>query len=91
VNPILVPGRKFELTQATLAIMLVSGRRLARYLPVGAILTVLPTYQRGDKSIEVAWERQAVTMFAVDLEVRGRLIAEGFPTSAERKKSVPSS
>ena len=69
--------------------MLVSGRRQAKYLPVGAILKVRPTYMPNDTSVEVAWEGQTVTMFAVDLEARGKQI-EAETTVAPRKKSAPS-
>src|SRR6476660_5818753 len=73
-EPVLHPGKTFLLTRETLAVMMISGKRQAKYLPVGAILTVRPTYQSNDTSVEVDWEGQIVTMFAADLEARGRHI-----------------
>jgi hypothetical protein len=58
----------------TLAIMLVAGKRRAKYLPIGATLTVQRTYRQEDISVEVEWDGQTVTMFAVDLEARGQPI-----------------
>lgn len=52
--------------------MIVSGKRQAKYLPAGAILTVRPTYQPNDTSVEVEWQGQIATMFAVDLQARGK-------------------
>jgi len=82
----LYPGKKFALVRETLAVMIESGMRHARYLPVGAILSVRATYHSGNTSVEVEWEGQTVTMFAVDLETRGKPIEAPEPATATGKR-----
>jgi hypothetical protein len=82
----LYPGKKFSLLKEALAIMIDAGKRHARYLPVGALLTVVPTYNADDTSVEVEWEGQIVTMFTVDLEARGKRMEAPEPTTATRKR-----
>jgi hypothetical protein len=82
----LYPGKKFALLRETLAVLIESGMRHAKYLPVGAILNVRPTYLSGNTSVEVEWEGQTVTMFAVDLEARGKPIEAPEPATATRKR-----
>ncbi len=83
----LYPGDRLVLSRETLAIVLVCGKRRAKYLPVGALIKVLPTYLPDDKSVEVDWEGQIATMFAVDLEERGEQIEAAVTMAA---KSAPS-
>jgi hypothetical protein len=79
-------GSRFALLRETLAVVIVSGKRQAKYLPAGAILTVMSTYKPGDTSVEVEWEDQTVTMFSVDLEKRGKEIGTCDGAIAGRKK-----
>jgi hypothetical protein len=53
------------------------GKRKAVTIPTGAVIKVLsgPTGD-GDRMVEIFWEGQTLTMFAVDLNARATEIME---------------
>jgi hypothetical protein len=70
-GPVLT-GRRFKLQTPTLAIDGVDGKRQSSYVPAGAIIKVVsgPTSD-GDRMVDVLWNGKVVTMFAIDVNVRG--------------------
>jgi hypothetical protein len=77
VNQPMLTGKRFQLQRPTLAIEEMDGRRTAVTLPSGAIVTVVcgPTGP-GDRMVDVLWEGRTVTMFEVDVNIRGAQLAE---------------
>jgi hypothetical protein len=74
----MLTGRRFELTAPTLILDISNSKHVATItVPVGAILKVVsgPSSER-DRMVEVMWEGRLVMMFAIDLTVRGREIAD---------------
>ena len=70
-------GWKYRLGKATLALSRDERRLIA--IPSSALLEVVsePT-KRGDAAmVEVMWEDKIVTMFAVDIELRGTPLSDG--------------
>jgi len=74
----MLTGKRFRLERATLALGVANGKRNAVTVPAGAILKVVsgPTGD-GDRMVDVHWEGQTLTMFAIDVDVRGTEIEEG--------------
>jgi len=68
----MLSGRRFKLETPTLAIDGVNGKRHTSYVPAGAIIKVVsgPT-SAGDRMVDVLWDGKIVTMFAIDVNVRG--------------------
>jgi hypothetical protein len=73
----LCPGKRFALTRQTVAVGLEAGKRLVMLVPAGDIIEILPGYTKGDVTVEVLWTGEQITMFAVDIEERGRAIGNG--------------
>lgn len=67
----MLTGRRFRLNRPTLAINGVD-RRQTSFVPAGAIIQVVsgPTSE-SDRMVDVLWDGKLVTMFAVDVNVRG--------------------
>jgi hypothetical protein len=70
-------GKRFRLERATLALGVGNGKRNAVTVPAGAIIKVVsgPTGE-GDRMVDVHWDGQTLTMFAIDVDVRGTEIEE---------------
>ena len=69
--------RRFRLETATLALGVADGKRKAITIPAGAVLKVVsgPSGE-GDRMVDVHWEGKTLTMFTIDVDVRGTEIAE---------------
>ena len=62
---------RLRITQATIALDVVSGKPAIVTIPIETILTVVPGFADRDKMVNVLWEGRAVQMFAIDLAMRG--------------------
>jgi hypothetical protein len=69
---LVLTGRRFKLERPTLAIDGVNGKRQSSYVPAGAIVKIVsgPTSE-SDRMVDVLWDGKVVTMFAIDVNVRG--------------------
>lgn len=76
-------GRRYLLGKATLAIELVDGERKLHTVPAEAVIEVLsgPTDRRDDALVRVVWNGKIVSMFAVDVDKRGMLLARKSATA----------
>jgi hypothetical protein len=76
-------GRRYLLGKATLAIELVDGQRKLHTVPTEAVIEVLsgPTDRRDDALVKVLWNGKIVSMFAVDVDQRGTLLARKSATA----------
>jgi len=70
-------GRRYLLGKATLAIELVDGERKLHTVPAEAVIEVLagPADRRHAALVKVLWNGKIVSMFAVDVDTRGMLLA----------------
>lgn len=70
----MLTGKRFRLERPTLAINGLdgNGKRQTSYVPAGAIIKVVsgPT-SASDRMVDVLWNGQAFSMFAIDVDVRG--------------------
>lgn len=73
----MLTGKRFRLERPTLAIDGVNGKRQATIIPAGAVLKVVsgPT-SPGDRMVDVLWDGKTVTMFVIDVDVRGTEILD---------------
>ena len=73
----MLTGKRFLLKRDTLSVEVQNGHRTAVFVPAGALVQVLsePT---GDPEalVSVRWETRTVSMFAVDVDMRGTEILE---------------
>jgi hypothetical protein len=78
----MLTGKRFKLDRSTLALRSIEGGRKAVTIPAGAIVKVIsgPTGD-GDRMVDVLWESQTVTMFAVDVDVRGTEVRDQSATA----------
>jgi len=73
----MLTGKRFKLELATLALGLEDGKRKAITIPVGAVIKVVAGPSgHGDRMVDVHWEGKTVTMFEVDVNVRGTEIVD---------------
>ena len=74
----MLTGRRFRLERPTLAIHGLEGKRQTSFVPAGAIIKVVsgPT-SAGDRMVDVLWDGKIVTMFAIDVDVRGTEVLDG--------------
>jgi len=79
----MLTGKQFTIITATVALEATNGTRSLLTVPEGAIITVTsgPT-ALGTGTVGVQWEGRTLAMFAVDLEKRGKEVAEGTNQSA---------
>ena len=77
-------GKRFQLEHATLALDLIEGKPRTITLPTGAVLTVASGPHGGPPNamVDVLWEGRELTMFAVDVDVRGTELEDQLRTSA---------
>jgi len=73
----MLTGKRFRIERATLSVEAQNGKRKAVLLPAGALIQVLSESQQSkDALIDVRWEGRTVSMFAVDVDVRGTEVLE---------------
>jgi hypothetical protein len=70
-------GRRYLLGKATLAIELVDGERKLHTVPAEAVIEVLagPADHLDAALVKVLWNGKIVSMFAIDVDTRGMLLA----------------
>jgi hypothetical protein len=70
-------GKRFRIERATLSVEVHEGNRKAVIVPAGAIIEILsePEEQK-NALVKVNWEDRTVSMFAVDVSLRGTEIVE---------------
>ena len=68
----MLTGKRFRLESPTLALDVAEGKRTAVTIPANAILKVVsgPTGE-GDRMVDVHWAGRTLTMFEIDVNVRG--------------------
>jgi len=65
-------GQAYTLRTPTLGILSVEdSHRIPVTIPSGASVTVLDGDVNGNRFVDVEWESQTLTLFAVDLRTRG--------------------
>lgn len=68
-------GQSYKLKTATLGILSPEdGQRISMTVPVGATVIVVDGNVNGNRFVDVTWGDKALTMFAVDLRERGKLV-----------------
>ena len=73
----MLAGKKFKLEQNTLALGTLDGNRRAIIIPAGAIIKVVSgPAGDGNQMLDVLWQRRILTVFALDVDVRGTEITE---------------
>jgi len=73
----MLTGKRFRLERSTLALQAVDGQRKAVTIPAGGIVKVVSGPRGdGDGMVEAFWDGKTVSMFAVDVNVRGTEIME---------------
>jgi len=70
-------GKRIRLEKSTLALEIEEGKRRVVTIPAGAIVEVVsgPAGDT-DRMVEVAWDGKVVSMFALDVDVRGTDVSE---------------
>jgi hypothetical protein len=64
----------YKLSSATLGLVPAGDRRIAVTVPTSATITVLSGDIDDNGWLEIDWDGQRVSMFAIDLRERGELI-----------------
>lgn len=72
----MLSGRRFKLERATLAVEAAEGKRRAVTVPAGTIIKVTSGPVNGDGLVDVLWDNRLLSMFAVDVDVRGTEISD---------------
>jgi hypothetical protein len=67
----MTPGTVLRITQSTIALAEVGGKRVVVTVPIGSILTVIPSFAEDDRMITMFWKDRSVEMFAIDVRTRG--------------------
>jgi hypothetical protein len=70
-------GRRFLMKQKILAVGLISGERVASYIPAGEVVLVLsgPT-ATASRLVDIEWGHQNLSVFAMDLETRAKEVTD---------------
>ena len=76
-------GRKYRLSNPTLALELVDGKRTAVTVPADAVIEILsgPIHRTEDALVKILWQGKTLNMFALDVEIRGTLLPEQSATA----------
>jgi hypothetical protein len=79
----MLTGKRFRLGNPTLALEMVDGKRVAVTVPTGAIIRVIsgPNHDGEDRMLKVLWQGKTVTMFALDVDMRGTEITDRSATA----------
>ena len=73
----MLTGKRFKMKRATLSAEAQNGKRTPIFVPAGALIQVLSEAAESQNGlIDVAWEGRRVSMFAVDVDMRGTEIPE---------------
>ena len=69
-------GRKYRLGNPTLALDFIDDKRVAVTIPAGSVIEVMsgPHHDNDDALLRVRWQDKTVSMFAIDIEMRGTLL-----------------
>lgn len=70
----MLTGRRFTLSERTLAVEVVETERKAVSIPAGAIIKILSG--NDDRTVDVLWESRRVEIFSCDLNMRGTEIKD---------------
>ena len=74
----MLTGKQFRLERATLSIEVQNGQRKAVTVPAGATIEVLSEVNENhDALVTVLWQGRTVSMFAIDVDVRGTEVLNG--------------
>jgi hypothetical protein len=75
----MLTGKQFKLENPTLALEVIDGKRVAVSILAGALIMVVsgPKNEGAALTLKALWDGRTVTMFAVDVSVRGTEIKEG--------------
>ena len=86
----MLTGKRYRLENPTLALEIIDGRRSAITIPRGGIINVVsgPEHHGEDRTVKVLWNSKTVTMFAVDIEMRGTRIKQSEIPGAERSATA---
>jgi hypothetical protein len=68
---LVLTGKRFRLTRATLSLEGLNGKRKAITVPAGSIVRVISGPMNTDGLVNVVWGDRELSMFEVDLNVRG--------------------
>ena len=69
-------GKRFKLGTPIVAVETVDGKDVAVTIPSEAIIKVISGPRHGNRMMDVLWNGRVIMMFEVDVEERGREIAE---------------
>jgi hypothetical protein len=73
----MLTGKRFKIERATLSVEAENGNRRAVIVPAGALVEVISEPEEHQNAlVKVNWEDRTVSMFAVDVDVRGTEILE---------------
>ena len=67
----MLTGKLFRLSERTLAIEVLDGKRKAVTLPAGAIFKVVPGPGDGQQTVDILWEGRTLEIFTCDVNMRG--------------------
>jgi hypothetical protein len=74
----MLTGKQFVIGRPTLGLEAIENQRRVVTIPTGAIVKVLsgPSQTGDNGTVSVEWESRTLAMFAIDLDARGREIAD---------------
>ena len=84
----MLTGKRFKLSERTLATEVVDRERKAISLPAGAIIKVLSTTYNGERMVDVLWEDRKVEILTCDLEMRGIEVLDPSLASGQPKSKL---
>ena len=69
----MLSGRKYRLGKPTVAMTHEDGKRTMLTVPSDAVIEIVsgPSHSDEDALVKIRWEDKIVSMFAVDIEMRG--------------------
>jgi hypothetical protein len=71
----MLSGKQFRLTEETIAIETVGGKRVALHVPAGSVVTIRSGPRPDDsRMVDVSWDGHRIVMFAGDIQKRGKQI-----------------
>ena len=69
-------GQVYRLSSATLGILSIDNfQRIPVTVPTNALVTVLDGDINGNRFVDCEWEGKTLTMFAIDVRVRGEIVS----------------
>ena len=76
----MLTGKRFQLERATLSIETHNDKPKAVTIPGGSILEVISGPNESDGLVAIEWEGRKLSMFAVDVAVRGTEVIDSVAT-----------